>query len=90
MPAPTQIAQSPQPPWTPSQSKAIDGAAQILLNVLGAEVTVDGDFGPASVTEMQRVLGPLGIDAAQATPTDRLLALARGYWQNEPCRTDLY
>ena len=71
-------------------AEAIDGAAQSLVNALGGQIEVDGAFGAASVTEMQRVLGPAAVDAAQGTPTERLLALARGYWQGEPCRIDLY
>ena len=45
-------------------AQAIDGAAQSLLDALGGNVEVDGNFGPASVAEMQRILGP---DAAPAT-----------------------
>jgi len=69
-------------------AEAIDGAAQSLLDALGGNVEVDGNFGPASVAEMQRILGPGAAPAT--TPTERLLALARSYWQGEPCRVDLY
>jgi TPR repeat protein len=69
-------------------AEAIDAAAQSLVNELGGGIAVDGAFGPASVTEMQRVLGPAA--PADADPTDRLLALARAYWQGRPCRIDLY
>ncbi|HRO12636.1 MAG TPA: tetratricopeptide repeat protein, partial [Amaricoccus sp.] len=71
-------------------TEAIDGAAQMLVNGLGGEIAVDGAFGPASVAEMQRALAAAGLAPPQGTPTDRLLTLARAYWQDEPCRVDLY
>lgn len=71
-------------------TEAIDGAAQMLVNALGGEIAVDGAFGPASVAEMQRALAAAGLAPPQGTPTDRLLTLARAYWQDEPCRVDLY
>jgi hypothetical protein len=57
------------------------------VNALGGTIEVDGDFGPASVAEMERVLAR---EAPRGTPTERLLALARAYWQGEACRIDLY
>ena len=69
---------------------AIDGAAQTLVNALGGTIVVDGAFGPASATEMARVLAAVGMPVPEGTPTERLLGLARVYWRVEPCRVDLY
>ena len=79
-----------EPPRDARRRRRSTAPPQSLVNALGGNVEVDGAFGPASVTEMQRVLGPAAVDAPQGTPTERLLALARSYWQGEPCRIDLY
>ncbi len=70
--------------------KAIDGAAQTLVNTLGGSITVDGSFGPASASEMEKALAITGADVPQGTPTERLLGLARVSWLRQPCRVDLY
>jgi TPR repeat protein len=70
--------------------KAIDGAAQTLVNALGGSIEIDGAFGQASATEMEKVLAAAGLEAPEGTPTERLLALARAHWLGEPCRVDLY
>ena len=69
---------------------AIDGASQTLINALGGSVAVDGAFGPASATEMDKVLAAADVSAPTGTPTERLLALAQAYWLTHPCRVDLY
>jgi TPR repeat protein len=69
---------------------AKDAAAQELINVLGGSIRVDGDFGPGSQAEMERVLAALGerIDAGSAD--ERLVALAGVYWRQGVFRVDLF
>jgi uncharacterized caspase-like protein/TPR repeat protein len=70
--------------------EAVDGASQMLLNALGASVTVDGDFGASSVAEMERLLAAHGVAAPSGDPADRALALAEAYWRSTKFRVDLY
>ena len=56
---------------------------------LGAEVTVDGAFGPASQQELKRIAARFD----RTVPEDsqaRLLALAKMYWETTAYRVDLY
>ena len=71
--------------------KAINGAAQKLINLLGGEVAEDGDFGASSTAEMGRVLAGAGVSPPEAdTPADRAVALAHAYWATQKFRVDLY
>jgi tetratricopeptide (TPR) repeat protein len=63
----------------------LTGGLQRLLADLGADVTADGAFGPATAAAMES----LGL-TADGTPTDRILAAAGAHWQRSPFRVDLY
>jgi TPR repeat protein len=63
----------------------LTGGLQRLLAGLGAEVTVDGAYGPGTAAAMALV----GADPAGG-PTDRILSVAAVYWQRSPFRVDLY
>ena len=68
---------------------ALDGGGQQLMRDLGAEVGVDGAFGATS----QAALDGLGDRHGRQfpdTPKDRVLALAKLYWENTKFRVDLY
>ena len=68
---------------------AIDMGAQVLMKELGADVTADGAFGPAS----EEALAGLGAKFGTAFPADRierLKALAHTYWTTNRFRVDLY
>lgn len=69
--------------------KAIDMGAQVLMAELGAEITADGAFGPASEEALSRLAETFGT----RFPTDRmerLTALAKVYWTKNRFRVDLY
>ena len=68
----------------------IDGGTQRLLVALGADLTVDGAFGPGSNAALNDVLGRLGMGPAEADPKARILQLAKAYWETSPFRVDLY
>ena len=68
----------------------IDGGAQRLLVGFGADLGVDGAFGPASQQAMNKVLQDLNAGPAETAPLDRLLQLARLTWQQSAFRVDLY
>lgn len=68
---------------------ALDAGAQSLMRDLGVEITVDGQFGPQSRTladELGQRMGRKIPDNRQ----ERLLALARIFWEQSRFRVDLY
>lgn len=70
--------------------KAIDEAAQRLLQSLGAEITPDGDFGEGSKSAYQAIASQHGDDSLETDPTERLIDIARIQWSTSPFRVDLY
>ena len=68
---------------------AVDAGTQALMQQLGAEVSVDGAFGPASQTALDALASEHGRTFA-TDPTGRLLDLARLGWELSPFRVDLY
>lgn len=69
---------------------AVNAAAQMLVNALGGSLAVDGDFGPGSQAEMERVLAAHDASITASTPAERLTALAAAYWRQGMFRVDLY
>ena len=70
-------------------ARAIDMGAQVLMAELGADVTADGAFGPAS----EEALAQLSAKFGTSFPSDRmerLTALAKVYWTTNKFRVDLY
>jgi TPR repeat protein len=67
----------------------IDGGAQALMRDLGADVTVDGAFGPASRTAADQLARQFG-RTLSPDPQERLKALAKLYWEQTKFRVDLY
>ena len=67
----------------------VDAGTQALMNELGADLVVDGAFGEQS----QQMLNDM-LSASGATPpedrVERLVALARVFWESSPFRVDLY
>ncbi len=68
----------------------LNGGAQMLMAELGADITVDGAFGPASETALQALLDEFGAGAAESDPINRIKQLASLVWQTNPFRVDLY
>jgi len=70
-------------------ARALQGGAQALLNDLGARLTVDGAFGPASVAALEEILGPSAEGLSAEAPLDLLLGIAAAHWQAFGFRVDL-
>ncbi len=70
-------------------AKAVDGAAQQLVNDLGGGLTVDGAFGPASEAAMEKVLADHGAAVPGGNSIDRAVGLADVYWKSKGFRIDL-
>ena len=70
--------------------RAVNGGTQRLMVELGAEITVDGAFGPASTAAFEAILADLNAGPAMTTPVDRILQLADLVWQQSAFRVDLY
>ena len=70
--------------------KLIDGGAQRLMVDLGADLAVDGAFGPASQAELQKLLDRHNAGTAETDPMARILQLAALTWRTNPFRIDLY
>jgi len=71
-------------------SRTIDGGSQALMVELGAEITVDGAFGPASQAALQELLDRYDAGAAESDPVARIRQLAKLSWSTNPFRVDLY
>ena len=71
-------------------AQTFDGGTQKLINILGGNVTVDGNFGPASEAALAEVLARYGQSLQTNDPRERLLQLARVYLAQNPIRTDIY
>ncbi|MCP5085759.1 MAG: hypothetical protein GY952_02995 [Rhodobacteraceae bacterium] len=69
--------------------KHLNGGAQMLLNALGEDLTVDGAFGAGSKSALARVAENASLQAPK-NPVQRLKFLAALYWQNSKFRVDLY
>jgi len=69
--------------------RALDGGAQQLMRDLGVDVGVDGAFGPASRDALD-TLGVRKNHKFAGAPEERLLELAKLYWENTKFRVDLY
>jgi len=70
-------------------NSALDAAAQSLMNDLGEQLSVDGDFGAASQAALDRVAVRYG----RTIPSDRigrLTALSKAFWEASKFRVDLY
>lgn len=70
-------------------ARAIDMGAQVLMTELGAEVAVDGAFGPASEEALTRLAARFGTNFP-SDRMERLTALAKVYWTTNKFRVDLY
>ncbi len=71
-------------------NQTLNGATQKLINALGGNVTVDGDFGSGSEQALNEVLAQLGAGPADSDPQARVVQLAELYWKTSPFRVDLY
>ena len=70
-------------------TKVLDGGTQRLMQSMGAEIEVDGAFGPGSQQALNALLAANGMEAAPTDPQARLLAIAALYWKLSPFRIDL-
>jgi TPR repeat protein len=70
--------------------EAVDGAAQRLLQTLGADVTPDGAFGEGSKSAYQALAAQHGDTSLETDPIERLIDIARIHWSTTPFRVDLY
>jgi TPR repeat protein len=71
------------------QANALDMGAQVLMAELGADVTADGAFGPASDTALSALAARFDT-TFPADRMERLKALAKIYWTTNKFRVDLY
>lgn len=69
--------------------RALTAAAQNLLNELGAELVVDGRFGPASVAALAEQLGRAAAALSSEAPHELLIAIAREHWARTGFRVDM-
>lgn len=69
--------------------KELDAGAQRLMAELGENVTADGAFGPASEESLERIRSRYGRDIP-GSGIDRVVALAKVFWENSKLRADLY
>ena len=69
--------------------REIDAGAQAIMVELGASITVDGAFGPGSRAALAELEQTYGV-SIEGNSKERLLALAKLYWQNNKLRVDLY
>ncbi len=68
----------------------LNAGAQSLIVTLGGTVEIDGAFGEGSRRALAEVLAQRGAGAAEADPVERIVQLARLYWEESPFRVDLY
>ncbi len=68
----------------------LNGGTQRMINQLGGDVPVDGDFGLQSDAALTQVLMAHDADSAPADPLERALHVARVVWTTSPFRVDLY
>ncbi len=68
---------------------ALDGGAQQIMRDLGADIVVDGAFGETSRLALDDLANRYDRQFPGAAK-ERLLALARLYWENTKFRVDLY
>ncbi len=74
-----------------SSTRAINSGTQFILNGLGADVTVDGQFGPASRRALDAIVATTDIkDSPPSNPVDRLEFAARLHYARNPIRQDLF
>jgi TPR repeat protein len=71
-------------------ARTIDSATQTMLKDMGAEITVDGAFGPGSRRALSEALAEAGVSAGPDTAEGRLLAAAQAWWSTRPVRPDLF
>lgn len=69
--------------------RALVEAAQTLLNEMGAELTVDGAFGPASRAALAEALGEGAAGLSADAPLDLLTAVARAHLARKGFRIDM-
>lgn len=65
----------------------INAGTQLILNELGANLSLDGMFGQKSMDALVRLVGRKAIDLKGQ---ERLLAAAREFWEQNPVRWDLF
>ena len=70
-------------------SSDLDGGTQRIMVELGAEIGVDGAFGPGSQQALDALLAQHGAGPAETDPLQRLLQVAALSWKLSPFRTDL-
>ncbi|MQQ07192.1 peptidase C14, caspase catalytic subunit p20 [Epibacterium sp. SM1979] len=72
-------------------STDIDAATQFILKGLGADIQVDGQFGPASRRAFDQIAEQAGLaTAAPSDKIDRLREAARLHFALNPVRQDLF
>ena len=67
----------------------LDGGTQRIMVELGAEIGVDGDFGPGSRQALDALLAQHDMGPAETDPLQRLIQVAALSWKLSPFRTDL-
>lgn len=69
--------------------RALAGGAQAIMQDLGADITVDGVFGPSSRNALRDLSAEHGHHFTD-DPKTRILELAKLFWVNTKFRVDLY
>jgi TPR repeat protein len=67
----------------------IDAGSQMLINELGGSVLADGDFGPGSQAALKELATEYST-SFDGQGSQRLLALAKVFWENSKFRSDLF
>lgn len=68
---------------------ALDGGTQTLMRELGVAIEIDGNFGPNSTEKLNELARSKGVSISQDRQ-ERLLALAKMFWEQSKFRVDLY
>ncbi|WP_251363802.1 caspase family protein [Epibacterium ulvae] len=72
-------------------AREIDAGTQFILKSLGADITVDGQFGPASRRALDAIAATTDIkDTPPSNPIERLKFAARLHFARNPIRQDLF
>ncbi len=68
----------------------LHGGTQTILNEMGSELVVDGNFGSTSLREFDVLVTDFDRRGTETSALERLIAAAEAYYRDQSFRTDLY